>query len=44
MKKQIVTITFNRVDGTERAKYDNFDDAIIFAKAAFGKPKGKEKK
>ena len=40
-KEHTITITFNRMDGTERAKFDNFDDAIIFAKAAFDKPKKK---
>lgn len=33
MKKEMgIIITFNRPDGSERAKFDNFDDAIIFAK------------
>lgn len=27
-----INITFNRVDGSEMAKFDNIDDAILFAK------------
>ena len=33
VKETKVTITVNRSDGSERAKFDNFDDAILFAKA-----------
>jgi len=28
-----ITITWNREDGSERAKFDNFDDALVFAEA-----------
>ncbi len=29
----MTTVTFNRSDGTERAKFDNLDDAMLFAEA-----------
>ncbi len=31
MDKQKITITFDRSDGSSRAIFDNFDDAILFA-------------
>jgi hypothetical protein len=34
-----ITITFNRVDGSEMAKFDNIEDAQIFANAKYGTPK-----
>ena len=33
MAKKTLTITWNRTDGSERVSFDNFEDAIIFAKA-----------
>jgi len=30
MTEEKITITWNREDGSERAKFDNFDDAMIF--------------
>lgn len=42
MEKHTITITFNRMDGSEQARFDNFEDAIRFAKAAFDKPKNKK--
>ena len=32
-KEHKLTITWNRVDGSERARFNNFDDALIFAEA-----------
>ncbi len=31
--KSKITITWNREDGSERAKFDNFEDALLFAQA-----------
>ena len=40
-KKHTVTITFNRTDGSEHAKFDNFEDAILFAEAFVKKQREK---
>ena len=31
--EQKLTITYNRIDGSERAKFDNLEDALLFANA-----------
>jgi len=39
MVKSGVTITWNRVDGSERARFDNIEDALIFAEAVIKEQK-----
>lgn len=36
MEKHDINITFNRTDGSEIARFDNMDDAIIFSEIKWG--------